>query len=519
MVRDPACGSGDFLIATFQYADQFGADLRDAVWGADSSENAVDICIVNMILNGDGKGNIRRENSLARIDENLDAFTVMLCNPPFGSRIVERDFEILRKFDLGHEWVEENGHLRKSKKVAKSQELGLLFAELCVRQSMTGGRVGIILPNGYLGNRGARYVAFREWLLRHTRLVAVVGFPRFTFKKSGADVSASVVLVEKRGSPLEAAIETEDYPMYAGILEAVGWSVSDKKAEPQYIRDESTGNYIMDATNERVLDADFGRALADLYSSPIPSVFPWITDGLPPTSFGRSGWSVSIRDIVARRDVSIDPKRWCERAARVREQINALPNFKIGDVAQVVRETSMPSDKEALYDYVELQDTVDGVVTPTRRRGWDLPERARHRADRGDLFVGRIWGSVGKWFLAGGNTSNMVVSNGFHRLRMREGCDDYLGDLVAGLNTEAYRILARSSATGSDGLAELGSADLLEIAIPRVSDQVARTTIEEVLQSLLAGRQSISSVVDGLLREGRISTADVRPRKTNWVQV
>ena len=75
------------------------------------------------------------------------------------------------------------------------------------------------MPNGYLGNRSTKYVAFREWLIRHARIVAVVGFPRFTFKKSGADVSASVVLMEKRAEPLKHAKDAERHPFYAGLLE------------------------------------------------------------------------------------------------------------------------------------------------------------------------------------------------------------------------------------------------------------------------------------------------------------
>jgi len=60
------------------------------------------------------------------------------------------------------------------------------------------------------------------------KLVAVVAFPRFTFKKSGADVSASVVVLEKTGSSAGPCGDSERYPFHAGLLESVGWSVGDK---------------------------------------------------------------------------------------------------------------------------------------------------------------------------------------------------------------------------------------------------------------------------------------------------
>lgn len=526
-VKDPACGSADFLISSLHYAKQAGADLRDAIWGADNSENAVQISVLNMVLNGDGKSNIKHEDSLATVERDLASFSVMLCNPPFGIRIQEQRFDVLRHFDLGHEWKpineglwNEGGRgLQRSSEVLDSQEVGLLFTELCVKQAAPGGRIGIILPNGYLGNRSWRYLAFREWLLCHTRLVAVVGFPRFTFKKSGADVSASVVLLEKRGRALERAADSEDYPVYAGILESVGWSVSDKRSDRIFRRDPETGAYLTDENNEPLLDADFDRVLVDLRTSPVSIMFPWLTANMSIPSPASSGWSVSIREVLDRSDLSIDPKRWCERVARVRQQIANMPHFALRDVARIIPELGVLQEKSAIYSYVEIQDIVDGVVTPTTLRGWQLPQRARHTAQQGDIYVGKIWSSVSKWFIAGGDCTSVVVSNGFHRLRLKPDKEDYLIDILVGLNTEAYRIQARADATGSDGLAELPEADLLEILFPRVTHPEARATMQQLADALLAGRSTVASVVAGLLSQGQIPAIQVTPRSTNWVQV
>jgi type I restriction enzyme M protein len=521
-VKDPACGTGDFLISSFHYAQRKGADIRDAVWGSDDSANAVQMCVLNMVLNGDGKGNIRKEDSLVRVDESLDHYTIMLCNPPFGVRIQEKRFDVLKRFDLGHQWARSDKGLDKTNVVLKAQEVGILFAELCVKQAEAGGRIGIILPNGYLGNRSARYLALREWLIRHTRLIAVVGFPRFTFKKSGADVSASVLIMEKRETPLQAAADSEGYPFYAGLVETVGWNVANKQAVRIYKRDPESGAYLTDAaTNEPVPDADFDRVLRDVWSSDVPSVFPWMTQGIAtvPRDGGVRGWSLDFRVVAERADLSIDPKRWCERAVRVREQIAALDHFALGDVVDVIPEQGAPNDARALYRYVELQDTADGIVTPTSRRGWELPERARHRAQQGDIFTARIWSSMGKWFLAGGDCSDLLVSNGFLRLRLKPGKEEYLPDILVGVNTEAYRIQGRALSTGSDGLAELSDADLREIVLPRVTDAAARAAMTKIADDLLHGRTTVASVVKEMLQSGQVQTASIEPRSTNWVQV
>lgn len=177
-----------------------------------------------MVLNGDGKTSIEHGDSLKRYSAKSQKFNVVLCNPPFGMKIVERRYEVLRKFDAGHIWSFSQDKLRvdKTDVVRPSQQTGILFCELCVRITQPGGRVGIIVPNGYLGNRGAEYVALREWILRNAKLVSVIALPRFTFKKSGADVSASILILEKRLVPLSIASAEADYCFYAGNIGSVG---------------------------------------------------------------------------------------------------------------------------------------------------------------------------------------------------------------------------------------------------------------------------------------------------------
>lgn len=516
-VKDPACGSGDFLVSAMHQATANGGNISDAVWGADNSSKAVQISVLNMVLNGDGKSNIREEDSLEEIRHDEEAYSVMLCNPPFGVRILEKRFDILKHFQLGQEWRDDGRGLQPNGVVLPVQELGILFAELCVRQAgQQGGRIGIILPNGYLGNRTPRYAALREYLLRNCRLVAVVAFPRFTFKKSGADVSASVVVLERRETPLARAAESEDYPFYVGIAESVGWSVSDKRAERIYRKDSMTGDVVLDANNDPTLDADFERILADFANSDVTNLYPWVRGHGEATG---KGWSVHMDDVLKTATLNIDPKRWCERAVTTRAAVEKMPHFTLGDVVHPVPTVGPPKDKTALYQYVQIDDVTDGILTPQWLRGWNLPDRAKHRAEQRDIFVGSIWGSVGKWFVAGGDCSALMVSNGFHRLRLKPGKDDYLIDIVAGLNTELYRIQARSLATGSDGLAEVPETDLLTIRLPKVTDKAARKAIGDIVDAMLTGRISATKVVAQLEAEGRVPKTSVPPRTSVFVQV
>jgi type I restriction enzyme M protein len=127
-VHDPACGSADFLTSAFR---RTGPTSENCVWGADNSEQAVQVSILNMVLNGDGKTQIKHQDSLDAYTTKSAQFSVVLCNPPFGTKIVERRYEVLRKFDMGHRWGRNGDGVVMSDEVKDSQQTGILFAELC----------------------------------------------------------------------------------------------------------------------------------------------------------------------------------------------------------------------------------------------------------------------------------------------------------------------------------------------------------------------------------------------------
>ena len=259
--------------------------------------------------------------------------------------------------------------------------------------------------------------------------------------------------------------------------------------------------------------------LKDLRNQRILSTFPWMRARSDANLSATSGWSVDFKEVVNRADLSLDPKRWSQRYADIRAAINDREHFDLGDVVELIEEEGVPDTPAKTFQYVESQDVSDGLVTPTRRRGWELPSRARHQALAGDIFVGGVWGSVSKWFIAGGDCSNLIASNGFKRLRLKAGCSKYLTDIVAGLVSESYLVQARALCTGSDGLAELNDGDVLKIVFPIIQDPDARVAVQGIVEALLTGRATVSSVVLQLQADGKIHPPPVNVRGSNFVQV
>ena len=152
-IADHAMGTADFLTSAMNYCMQRGDDdALGRVYGIDSDAQAYDLAIVNMILNRDGQANLKREDSIANSTLWSEEMDVVLCNPPFGARTVERRSNVLRDYALGHVWVagDSPGQWARTDTVSKGQQLGILFIERCWKMLRPGGRLAIILPEGYL---------------------------------------------------------------------------------------------------------------------------------------------------------------------------------------------------------------------------------------------------------------------------------------------------------------------------------------------------------------------------------
>lgn len=135
-----------------------------------------------------------------------------------------------------------------------------------------------------------------------------------------------------------------------------------------------------------------------------------------------------------------------------------------------------------------------GTYTSTPMHGWELPIRAKHFAEEGDIYVGSIWGSVSKWIYIVKDIHNVIVTNGAFRLRLLEGCEEYLTDVLSYIQSESWAVQLRSLARGSDGLAEIQKHDLLNVCIPKLTNE-QKETLSPYIKLLKSGRISLKEVI------------------------
>jgi type I restriction enzyme M protein len=299
IILDPACGTGGFLIiamnhvlakiaetertkwaneeraerAALKRAERF---LSEKLLGIDLNPNLVKAAKMNMVMNNDGAGGLFQANSLAspatwvtelRERNLLGAVDLLVTNPPFGSKIPIDDPAILEMYDLGHMWSYDPSADRwtMGKSIQRSQPPEILFIERCVRFLKPGsGRGAMVLPDGILGSPGMGYV--RQWLLKHTRILASIDMHPDTFQPS-TSVQTSVLVFQRKSAEAvaleEAAGQQNDYDVFMALANHVG---HDKRGNDLYVRD-ADGNEVVEEVEERTKEYEGGQRIYRLHKT------------------------------------------------------------------------------------------------------------------------------------------------------------------------------------------------------------------------------------------------------------
>ena len=271
-ILDPACGTGGFIVVAFNYVSEKIRQAERKTWknpqsptsaeekrlfdkiheagksifGLDFNANLVKTAQMNMVMNNDGRGGLHCANSLLKPSAwpkpvqqvfELGSMDIVMANPPFGTKIKIEGQDILDQYDLAHAWHKENGKWVMDGALRNAMPPEILFIERCVQFLKPGkGKLGIVLPDGVLGNPDNEYI--RYWIMANCQVLASVDLPVETFlPRTGTQTS---VLILRRKSEQEKLAESlsgerADYPIFMAIAKAVG---KDRRGNIIYVRDE-----------------------------------------------------------------------------------------------------------------------------------------------------------------------------------------------------------------------------------------------------------------------------------------
>lgn len=199
-ICDPACGTAGFLISAFTHilgqntkvadlkrGNLDGSMLKPAQWkfleeqaftGFDNDANMVKIAILNLYLHQLERAKIDHFNPLTIGFGGVypgQRYDVILANPPFAGKVQEES--ILA--DL-------NSRL-------DTRATELLFLKWFIDHLTSGGRAGVIVPNGVLFGSNNAATKLRELLLTECDLQAVISLPSGVFRPYAGVATAALI--------------------------------------------------------------------------------------------------------------------------------------------------------------------------------------------------------------------------------------------------------------------------------------------------------------------------------------
>jgi predicted RNA methylase len=192
IVYDPACGTGGFLVAAFDYVRrntkvqaQVDRFKKYNIFGSESASTVAALAIVNMIFRGDGKNNIDERNAFSTflkkhtVRGNASA-TATSVKPPIGEEAVTRV-------------------LMNPPFASKGSEKEYRFVSQALSTMVDGKILFSLLPLGALfGAHDEKTWRTDELLASHT-LLAVVTLPEELFYPAAQKQVAAIIV--KKGVP------------------------------------------------------------------------------------------------------------------------------------------------------------------------------------------------------------------------------------------------------------------------------------------------------------------------------
>jgi type I restriction enzyme M protein len=188
-IADFACGTGGFLTSALSHMDNQITTPEDTVmvqknlFGIEKKPLPYLLSITNMILHDVDAPNILHDNSLAknvRDYKEEDKFDVITMNPPYGGTEEE---SIKINFPVS----------------MQSSETADLFMALILYRLKKNGRVGVVLPDGFLFSTEGAKKSIKEKLLSECNLHTIVRLPAGVFAPY-TDIATNLLFFDKTGA-------------------------------------------------------------------------------------------------------------------------------------------------------------------------------------------------------------------------------------------------------------------------------------------------------------------------------
>ena len=441
---DPCGGSADFMVGLIKKGIDMGLDnIKSNAYCWDISRDAVNVASLNMILNGDGRTNIKQINSIKKHDYQNNSFDICITNPPFGKNTVwDGDEKTLSHYAI-----------MKDVNTAQKKELGVLFIERCINLLKDKGILAIVLPNGYLTN--PTHIHVRKYLLGNTRIIGCVSLPESIFKKSDANGYTDILFIKKE-------IIKDDYKIFVSVAEKIGFEYTKKKTPVIYKRLED-GNFLI-RNNKKVIDNDLELIILSQFKK---FNYDSNIEGLTKENIDVKYSYVMRSDLESDRHFTLSSRRF-NFNYRNRDKISSRLYTTLKEIDACVSNRRSIGEISPTNKYIYL-DTGQLFNGQYKRdlilRGWELPNRAKISLQYGDILIAKTKGCFKKFCFIVEDNPNLIATNGTYRIRIKNPEDR--NNFFAFLFSDFYIEQMISLTTGTI-LADVKEWDLFErLLIPK----------------------------------------------------
>lgn len=200
-IADFACGTGGFLVSALSHMKENATDikkneqLQKSFYGVEKKSLPYLLCTTNMLLHDINEPMIIRGNSLeknVRDYEEKDKFDIILMNPPYGGT---------EKKSIQQNFPQE---------LRDSETADLFMVEILYRLK-EGGKVGIVLPDGFLFGTDNTKIAIKEKLMEECNLHTIIRLPGSIFAPY-TGIATNLLFFDKTGSTKETWFYRMDLP-------------------------------------------------------------------------------------------------------------------------------------------------------------------------------------------------------------------------------------------------------------------------------------------------------------------
>lgn len=450
-IIDPAGGSADFLTGIIQkYKNNKKYDeIKNNLSYWDNSEDAIQVALLNMILNGDGRTNINHIDSIEEYKKDNGKYNFVITNPPFGQKVIwEGDLDIMDNYELSRN---------------KRQHLGILFIERSMSLLKGNGMLAIILPSGYLNNPSKKYI--RDYLINKYKIIADISLPEGSFKGSNTGVKTDILYVQKTEW-------NNDYKIYTNYAYKLGYDFKSKKLPIIHKLDYKTGEYILDSKNNKIVDTDLDYILRQM------------------KKFAYDENVNKLEKENAKLDYDFILKSNLDSNLKIKPEMNSqkfknifndeeLVSLKEIKKSNVNISNSTPNRENliknnVIYRYIPIGKASKGLYElDNEMYGWQIKKigRAQQFAKNNNIYISYLMGSMNKFFLFHDDTKNVIVTNGMKSVYIED--EKVRLSFYKFLFSKNYQIQFEAFATGHI-MTNISNEDILSWKFKILNDKEIR---------------------------------------------